>query len=67
MLQRKNTGVEPHYLDVWLLVHDDDEARAEKLVTNNIKCYVQFIIYSYILTQYLVGTIYTRVEENPQA
>jgi hypothetical protein len=39
MLQKKTTGVEPHYLDTWLLVHDDDEARAEKLVSNNIKCY----------------------------
>jgi hypothetical protein len=39
MLQKKSTGVEPHYLDVWLPVHDDDEARAEKLVSNNIKCY----------------------------
>jgi hypothetical protein len=36
MLQKKSTGVKPHYLDVWLLVHDDDEAMAEKLVSNNI-------------------------------
>jgi hypothetical protein len=39
MLQKKNTRVKPHYLDVWLHVHDDDEAKAEKLVSNNIKCY----------------------------
>jgi hypothetical protein len=39
MLQKKNTRVEPHYLDIWLPVQDDDEARAEKLVSNNIKCY----------------------------
>jgi hypothetical protein len=39
MLQKKSTGAEPHYLDVWLPAHDDDEARAEKLVSNNIKCY----------------------------
>jgi hypothetical protein len=57
--------VEPHYLDVWLPVHDDDEASAEKLVRDNIKCYAIFFIYSYVLTQYSVGTIYTRVEENP--
>jgi hypothetical protein len=36
MLQKKSTGVKPHYLDVWLLVHDDDEAMAEKFVSNNI-------------------------------
>jgi hypothetical protein len=37
----------------------------EKLVSNNIKCYAIFVIYSYILTQYSIGMIYTRVEENP--
>jgi hypothetical protein len=39
MLQKKSTMVEPHYLDIWLPAHDDDEARAEKLVSNNLKCY----------------------------
>jgi hypothetical protein len=39
MLQKKGTGVEPHYLDIWLPAHDDDEATAEKLVSNNINCY----------------------------
>jgi hypothetical protein len=64
MLQKKSTGVEPHYLDVWLPVHDNDEARVEKLVSNNIKCYEIFVIYPHVLTQYSAGTIYTRVEEN---
>jgi hypothetical protein len=39
MLQRKNTGAEPYFLDVCLPVQDDDEARAEKLVSKNIKYY----------------------------
>jgi hypothetical protein len=39
MLQRKSTGVEPHYLNIWLAAHDDDKAMTEKLVSNNIKCY----------------------------
>jgi hypothetical protein len=39
MLQKKSTGVEQHYLDISLPTHDDDEATAEKLVSNNIKCY----------------------------
>jgi hypothetical protein len=39
MLQKKITRAEPYYLDVWLLAHNDDEAMAEKLVSNNIKCY----------------------------
>jgi hypothetical protein len=48
ILQKKSTGVEPHYLDVWLLVHDDDDASTEKLVSNNIKCYAIFVIYLYL-------------------
>jgi hypothetical protein len=39
MLQKKSTGVEAQYLDVWLPAHDDDEATAEKLVSNTINCY----------------------------
>jgi hypothetical protein len=67
MLHKKSTGVEPHYLDVWLPTHDDDEVRAEKLASNIIKCYATFVIYPYVHTQYSVGLIYTRVEENPRA
>jgi hypothetical protein len=39
MLQKKSNGVKPHYLDVWLPAHDDNEAMTEKLVSDNIKCY----------------------------
>jgi hypothetical protein len=49
MLQKKSNGVKPHYLDVWLPAYDDDEATAEKPVNNNIKCYVYFVIYPYLL------------------
>jgi hypothetical protein len=37
MLQKKGTRVKPHYWDVWLSAHDDDEATVEKFVSNNIK------------------------------
>jgi hypothetical protein len=49
ILQKKNTRIEPNYLDVWLPAHDDDEATAENLVSNNVKCYAYFVIYSYLL------------------
>jgi hypothetical protein len=61
ILQKKSIGVEPHYLNSWLLAHDDDEASEKKHVSNNIKCYVILVIYSYVLTQYSPGTIYTIV------
>jgi hypothetical protein len=33
MLQKKSTGVEPHYLDILLTAYNDDEAMTEKLVS----------------------------------
>jgi hypothetical protein len=44
MSQKKSTRVEPHYMDVWLPTHDDDEAMVEKLVSNNIK-YMHNLLY----------------------
>jgi hypothetical protein len=39
MLQKKSSGVIPHYVDVWLPAHDGDVDAAEKLIRNNLKCY----------------------------
>jgi hypothetical protein len=39
MLQNKSIMVKPHYLDVWLPAHDDDETMVEKVVCNNITSY----------------------------
>jgi hypothetical protein len=39
MLQKKSSGVQPYYLDVCLSAHNGDADTAEKLVSNNIKCY----------------------------
>jgi hypothetical protein len=49
MLQKKSSGVQPRYLDVWLPAHDSDTDVAEKLASNNIKCYIYFVIYPYLL------------------
>jgi hypothetical protein len=39
MLQKKSTRVKPHYIDIWLPMHNDDDDAVEKLVSNNIQCY----------------------------
>jgi hypothetical protein len=39
MMQKKSSGVDPHYLDVWLRAHQGDVVVAEKLVSNNFNCY----------------------------
>jgi hypothetical protein len=39
MLQKKSSGVDPHYLDVLLPAHDGDADAAKNLVSNNFRCY----------------------------
>jgi hypothetical protein len=48
-VQKKSSGADPHYLDVWLPTHDGDADAAEKLVSKNFKCYTQFVIYPCLL------------------
>jgi hypothetical protein len=40
MLQEKSSGVDIHYLGVWMSAHNGDANTAEKLVSNNFKCYI---------------------------
>jgi hypothetical protein len=39
ILQKKSSGVKPHYFDFRLLVHNGDADATEKLVSSNIMCY----------------------------
>jgi hypothetical protein len=39
MVQKKSSGVDPYYLDVWLPAHSGDVNVTKKLVSNNFKCY----------------------------
>jgi hypothetical protein len=41
LLQKDSTGVEPHYLDVWVPMHRDDPQSHQKLVSTNF-------FYSYV-------------------
>jgi hypothetical protein len=44
VLQKKSTGADPHYLDVWAPAHEGDAAATEKLVSNNFYRYASFVI-----------------------
>jgi hypothetical protein len=44
VLQKKSTGADPHYLDVWVPAHEGDDAVSEKLVSNNFYRYVSFVV-----------------------
>jgi hypothetical protein len=39
MLQKKSSGVQSNYLDVWLHAHNGDADTTKKLVSNNLKCF----------------------------
>jgi hypothetical protein len=41
LLQKASTGVEPHYLDVWVPMHPNDSHSQQKLVSTNF-------FYSYV-------------------
>jgi hypothetical protein len=41
ILLKASTGVEPHYLDVWVLMHWDDPQSLQKLASTNF-------FYSYV-------------------
>jgi hypothetical protein len=45
VLQKASTGVNPHYLYVWLPAHHDNVDTIEKLVSINFYCYASFVIF----------------------
>jgi hypothetical protein len=45
VLQKKSTGADPHYFDVWAPAREGDAAVAEKLVSNNFYRYASFVIF----------------------
>jgi hypothetical protein len=36
VLQKSSPGVEPHYLEVWVPMHWDDDTSTQKLVSTNL-------------------------------
>jgi hypothetical protein len=65
VLQKKCTGVKPHYFDVWEPAHQGNADAVERLLTISF-ILTQYLLSSY-LTQYFVGPIYGGVEEDPWA
>jgi hypothetical protein len=45
MLQKKCTGVEPHYFDVWEHAHQGNVDATERLVNINFYSYAIFVIF----------------------
>jgi hypothetical protein len=45
MLQKKRTGVDPHYFDVWEPAHQGNTDGAERLVTISFYSYAIFVIF----------------------
>jgi hypothetical protein len=40
VLQKASTGVDPHFIGVWVPMHRDDPEATQKLVSNNFNSYI---------------------------
>jgi hypothetical protein len=40
VLQKVSTGVDPHFIDVWVSMHRDDPEATHKLVSSNFNSYI---------------------------
>jgi hypothetical protein len=40
VLQKASTGIDPHFIDVWVPMHRDDPEAMQKLVSNNFNSYI---------------------------
>jgi hypothetical protein len=40
VLQKASTGVDPHFIDVWVPMHRGDPEAMHKLVSNNFNSYI---------------------------
>jgi hypothetical protein len=45
VLQKATTGVDPHFIDVWVSMHRDDPEATQKLVSNNFNSYVCIVCF----------------------
>jgi hypothetical protein len=65
VLQKKRTGFEPHYFDVWEHAHQGDAKVAEALVTISLYSYAIFVIF--IFNSTFFRTLYGGIEEDTRA
>jgi hypothetical protein len=40
VLQKASTGIDPHFIDVWVPMHRDDPEATQKFVSNNFNSYI---------------------------
>jgi hypothetical protein len=48
ILQKASTGVDPHFIDVWVPMHRDDPEATQKLVSNNFNSYVCIVYFIHV-------------------
>jgi hypothetical protein len=48
VLQKANTGVDPHFINVLVPMHRDDPKAMQKLVSNNFNSYIYICIVCFI-------------------
>jgi hypothetical protein len=48
ILQKANTGIDPHFIDVWVTMHRDDPEATQKLVSNNFNSYICIVCFIHV-------------------
>jgi hypothetical protein len=48
ILQKASTGVDPHFIDIWVPMHRDDPEVTQKLVSNNFNSYVCIVCFIHV-------------------
>jgi hypothetical protein len=52
VLQKASTGVDPHFIDVWVPMHRDDPEATQKLVSNNFNTYVCIVCFISVINNF---------------
>jgi hypothetical protein len=52
ILQKASTGVDPHFIDVWVSMHRDDPEVTQKLVSNIFNTYVSIVYFIHVINNF---------------
>jgi hypothetical protein len=51
-LQKASTGVDAHFINVWVPMHRDDPEATQKLVSNNFNTYVSIVCFIRVIKNF---------------
>jgi hypothetical protein len=67
ILQKASTGVDPHFINIWVPMHRDDLEVTQKLVSNNFNSYVCIVCFIDVKLTFCAGQIHGGAEEDTRS